>query len=196
VISGVAMFPATRFTNTWPILWSKRISTGTRESAQASTEANGSCFSAVFWARMVRSSVKDVKRFAVKRAFPSMSALSASSGVFADCAPADRGAAQFAASPSPSATAPAAAVCRRSRRPIGIPCEFGDTFSLLLARGRLTIPAGGRGDRSSPEDRATASLTRNLALPEWTERRPSDEDIGGSSGGKAPVSGPLAAEVE
>jgi Mn2+/Fe2+ NRAMP family transporter len=41
MISGVAMLPATRVTNRWPIDWSKMISTGTRESAQDSSDANG-----------------------------------------------------------------------------------------------------------------------------------------------------------
>src|SRR6185295_7909228 len=48
MISEVAMLPATRLTNTCPMLWSNMSSTGTRESAQERTDAKGSCFSAVF----------------------------------------------------------------------------------------------------------------------------------------------------
>jgi hypothetical protein len=56
MISEVAMLPAMRLTKTWPMLWSKTSSTGTRESAQASTEAKGSCFSVVCCISMSMSS--------------------------------------------------------------------------------------------------------------------------------------------
>ena len=64
------MLPATRVTKTWPMVWSNRISTGTRESAQDSTAANGSCLSAVPWRRMLRSSLNDVSCFATYRCCP------------------------------------------------------------------------------------------------------------------------------
>ena len=62
MISGVAMLPATRATKMCPMLWSKMISTGTRESAQESTAAKGSCLSTVWSRRIFLSWSKLVKR--------------------------------------------------------------------------------------------------------------------------------------
>src|SRR5262249_13657612 len=104
---------ATRFTNTCPMLWSNSSSTGTRESAHASTEANGSCFSAVFCLRYPRSSSSDVMRCSTKRRLPSISCLRAASGVSVDCAKAEREAAANAAAPK---AAPARPPRRRPRR--------------------------------------------------------------------------------
>ena len=42
-IDGATMFPATRTTNRSPKPWSKRISTGVRESEQPRMIANGRC---------------------------------------------------------------------------------------------------------------------------------------------------------
>ena len=57
MISDVAMFPAIRATKRWPMLWSNTNSTGTRESAQESTAAKGSCLSTVFCFKIVKSSL-------------------------------------------------------------------------------------------------------------------------------------------
>ena len=62
IMSGDAILPATRVTKTRPMLWSNTSSTGTRESAQDSTAAKGSCFSTVFCFRIARSSLSDVNR--------------------------------------------------------------------------------------------------------------------------------------
>jgi hypothetical protein len=81
MISGVRTLPATRATKMCPMVWSKIISTGTRESAQERTAANGSCLSTVWSRRIFRSRSKLVRRPETERSLPSSSDLRASSGV-------------------------------------------------------------------------------------------------------------------
>jgi hypothetical protein len=62
------------------MLGSNASSTGTRESAQDSTAANGSCFATVFCLKIARSSSSEVRRFSTKALFPSTNVCRASSG--------------------------------------------------------------------------------------------------------------------
>src|SRR5947208_373391 len=73
------------------MVWSKTNSTGTRESEQDNTAANGSCFSLVPRLKIARSCSNDVRHPATKRLLPSSNSFSAISGVSVDCARAELG---------------------------------------------------------------------------------------------------------
>src|SRR5438105_10143971 len=102
------------------MVWSKINSTGTRESAQANTAANGSCFSLVWFLKIARSCSKDVRFPAAKRLLPSSNSFNAISGVSVDCARAELEATNSINSipveVTNPATAPPTAIWRNFRR--------------------------------------------------------------------------------
>src|SRR6266566_3990 len=99
------------------MVWSKINSTGTRESAQAKTAANGCCFSLVWFLKIARSCSNDVRHPATKRLLPSSNSFSAISGVSVDCARAELGATNpIPAADTNPATEPPTAMWRNFRR--------------------------------------------------------------------------------
>src|SRR5437667_12552656 len=102
------------------MVWSKINSTGTRESEQDNTAANGSCFSLVWRLKISRSCSNDVRHPATKRLLPSSNSFSAISGVSVDCARAELEATSsinsIPAAVTNPATAPPTAIWRNFRR--------------------------------------------------------------------------------
>ena len=132
------MLPATRVTNRWPIVWSKTISTGTRESAHDKTAAKGSCFSSRCCFKITRSCSCAVVLPLTKRPFPSINSFRAASGVNVDCASTGRGCRKLwavsAATPAVTMPATAAAEPRRKlRRDCGVGSVGGNVLDVVTS---------------------------------------------------------------